>query len=207
MDRMAEGHSEVLDFILNKMPVGVVVYDDHAGVTYRNRNAKLFIKRYGLPHEVDVICRRIFSALKGETFEVVFPGEVYLYKKVEGSTSNWTFRFHMLDNSERSVVVFITEEALSHKVNLNEVRMRFRLTRREQDVMRRVLSGMENSEISQDLGISRQTVKDHLSKIYVKCVVRNRFGLLSAIVNPARSSSLPDTLTAPIKKPSRRKKK
>lgn len=207
MGKMAEGHSEVLDFILNRMPVGVVVYDNHAGITYRNHTAKLFIKRYGVPGEVDVICGRIFDALKGQTFNVVFPGEVYLYKRVDGSTSNWTFRFHMVENAKSSVVVFITEEAVSHKVNLNKVRMRFRLTRREQDVLRRVLSGMGNSAISEELGISRQTVKDHLSKIYAKFVVRNRFGLLSAIVNPARPSSLPRALTAPVKKPSRKKKK
>jgi DNA-binding CsgD family transcriptional regulator len=206
MDKIIFNDGDMLDFILKKMPVGVVVYDDDIGITYRNRNAKAFIKRYGLPREVAVICRRIFSALNDETFKVVFPGEVYLYKRVDGSTSNWTFRFHMADNSKRSVVVFITEEAVSHKVNLNEVRMRFRLTRREQDVLRRVLGGMRNSEISEDLGISMQTVKDHLSKIYMKCVVRNRFGLLSAIVNPSRAADLPVSFKIPAKKPSAREK-
>jgi DNA-binding NarL/FixJ family response regulator len=48
--------------------------------------------------------------------------------------------------------------------------------------MRRVLEGLQNGEIAEDLQITEQTVKDHLSNIYTKLNVTNRFSLLRFLV-------------------------
>jgi DNA-binding NarL/FixJ family response regulator len=69
--------------------------------------------------------------------------------------------------------------------------MRFNLTRRETDVVRRVLDGFSNNEVSEDLGISGQTVKDHLSNIYIKCGVANRFGLVRTLMSYHEAGSIP----------------
>ena len=81
------------------------------------------------------------------------------------------------------VSVFITEESGSNEIDLNRIRSHFRLTRRETDVLGRVLNGLKNIEISDDLDISEQTVKDHLSDIYAKLGVENRFALASLLFN------------------------
>lgn len=173
---------EVVELILAQMPVGVIVFDEKMGVIYHNRGAEKFINRHDIPPDVTTLCKRIFDAISTARVKELFPGEIYLYKKLEGSTSNWTFRFHIHERPRSFVNVFIIEETVSNKLNMNEIRMRYRLTRRETDVVRRVLDGRKNREIAEDLEISEQTVKDYLSNIYVKMGVTDRYGLLSVLL-------------------------
>ena len=48
------------------------------------------------------------------------------------------------------------------------------LTRREKDVMRLLICGYNNSEISKNLTISQCTTKAHVSSIYSKLKASNR---------------------------------
>ena len=58
------------------------------------------------------------------------------------------------------------------------------LTPREQDVLDRLLSGMANSEIAQDLVISPKTVEHHVSSVLAKLGVADR----RSAVDKARST-------------------
>jgi DNA-binding NarL/FixJ family response regulator len=55
---------------------------------------------------------------------------------------------------------------------------RVSLTTRELEIIKAVAAGLGNKEISEALGISPLTVKNHLSKIFSKLVIRNRLELL-----------------------------
>jgi DNA-binding NarL/FixJ family response regulator len=68
---------------------------------------------------------------------------------------------------------------------VNEIRQQYRLTRREADIIRRLLDGLKNVEISKEFEIMEQTVKDHLSNIYQKMGVENRFDLIRSLVSPS----------------------
>jgi NarL family two-component system response regulator LiaR len=54
---------------------------------------------------------------------------------------------------------------------------RLALTKREQQIVARVARGRTNREISRELNIGEQTVKNHLSGIFEKLQVRNRLEL------------------------------
>ena len=56
------------------------------------------------------------------------------------------------------------------------------MTRKETDILRRVLDGLKNTEIAEDVEITEQTVKDHLSNIYVKIGVENRMALMRTLI-------------------------
>ena len=174
---------ELVKCIFDRMPAGVIVFDKRLQVVLSNKWATLFVKRYPLPDEIKDLSRRIFDAIKSSRLKEAFPGEVYLYKKIEGSGSKWTFKLDICEFSETLVSVFITEESISNKVDLLKVRRHFKLTRREMDVLRRVLNGFKNTDIAEDLVISEQTVKDHLSNIYMKLGVGNRFALAQFLLN------------------------
>jgi len=174
---------ELIKYIFDKMPAGVIVFDRRLQVVLANKWATLFVKRYPLPDEIEDLNRRIFDAIKSSRVKELFPGEVYLYKKIEGSGSKWTFKLDVCELAEPLVSVFITEESISNKVDLLKVRRHFKLTRRETDVLRRVLNGFKNTDIAEDLEISEQTVKDHLSNIYMKLGVENRFALAQFLLN------------------------
>jgi DNA-binding CsgD family transcriptional regulator len=178
----------IVAVILNKMPVGVIVYDKKLQMIYSNRMAANFLKRYLLPDEIPPLTRRIFDAMDKSSLHELFPGEVYMFRRLDGSSSNWLFRFFIAESPKPLVGIFILEETVSQKLDMNDIRKQFRLTRRETDILRRVLDGLKNVEIAEELEISEQTVKDHLSNIYMKSGVGNRFDLARLLMNTGSSS-------------------
>lgn len=174
-------------FILNKMPAGAIVFNQELDIIFCNRQAELFFKRYKLPDEIRTICRKIFDAIRVSKLKELFPGEIHLLKKLEGSPSHWLFRVHVCEEPKPFVAVFIVEESFSNKIDLNRIRAQFRLTRREMDVLRHMLNGLKNIDIADDLEISEQTIKDHLSSIYMKLRVENRFTLVRFLLSFAES--------------------
>ncbi len=171
-----------MDFIINKCPIGLLVFNPHVDIVYHNRQAALFLKRYELPPEIRVLSSRIFEAIDKGKIGELFPGEIYITKKFDGSQSTWIFRLYAYEKEHPSVYVTIVEEKLSNKLEINSLRRRYRLTRRETDVLRRVIDGLKNVEIAEDLGISEQTIKDHLSNIYMKTGVENRMALVRTLM-------------------------
>ncbi len=180
-------HNRITEFVLARMSDGVVAFDEKMSAVYRNRSAELFLDRLSLPAEVSDVGKRMFDAVRTSTFRELFPGEVNIYKKIEGSPGRWTFRLHIYEDGPL-LFVFIHEGQLSEKVDLNRVRRYFRLTRRETDVIRRVINGLSNSDIAKEFDISEQTIKDHLSNAYLKIGVKNRVELFSLLFNSHLSS-------------------
>jgi two-component system nitrate/nitrite response regulator NarL len=54
---------------------------------------------------------------------------------------------------------------------------RTRLTRRESEIIRCVAMGMRNAEVANQLSLSENTVKTHLTNIFQKLGIRSRLGL------------------------------
>ncbi|WP_122278143.1 response regulator transcription factor [Pseudomonas syringae group genomosp. 3] len=52
------------------------------------------------------------------------------------------------------------------------------ITGRERDVIRLLVGGLTNKQIGQHLGISHNTVRDHMSSVFGKLKVRNRVELV-----------------------------
>lgn len=174
--------TEDIDFILNKCPMGLIIFDRKMDIVYRNKRSNSILTRFELPSEVTIITRNIFEAVDKGRLNELFPGEIYLTKKFDGSPSNWIFRFYVYEKPDPLIYVVILEETISNKLNMNEIRRKFQLTRCETDIVRRVVDGRRNIEIATELDISVQTVKDHLSNIYMKTGVENRMALLRAFM-------------------------
>jgi len=178
-------NNDIINFVFDALPVGVVIFNRKIDIVYNNKQASLFLSRYNIPEEIPSVSRRIFDALDRDKFQEFFPGEIIVTKKFEGSPSNWLFRFAIPLKSQPIIVLFIIEDKISDKLNVNEIRQQYKLTRREADIVRRVLDGLKNSEISKDLAIVEQTVKDHLSNIYHKIGVQDRFDLIRSLISPS----------------------
>jgi DNA-binding CsgD family transcriptional regulator len=167
-----------IDFLLSRCPIGLFVYNQKTDIVFSNRQAEIFLKRFQLPPEIKNLSRRIFGAIDGGNLNELFPGEIYITNKFEGSQSNWIFRMYICEKPHPLVYVLIIEEKISNKLEMNRIRQQHSLTRRETDILRRVIDGLLNTEIAEELQMSEQTVKDHLSNIYRKIGVENRLSLI-----------------------------
>ena len=174
---------EDLVFLINKCPVGLIIFNRKMDIIDRNKKASMFLNRFELPEEIGAVTKRLFDASERGKISELFPGEIYITRKLDGSASNWVFRLYIQEKSDPLVYLLIFEETVSNKLDMNGIRQQFKLTRRETDILRRVLDGLTNSEIAMDIDISEQTVKDHLSNIYMKTGAKNRFTLLRLIMD------------------------
>ena len=62
------------------------------------------------------------------------------------------------------------------------------LTPREHDIVRAVLRGASNGAIASDFALSPQTVRNHLSSIYLKLGVSTRLELALLVMDVQRKS-------------------
>jgi DNA-binding CsgD family transcriptional regulator len=174
--------NELTDYILYKIPTGVIVFDQKMDIVYSNRQARYFLDARRLPDEIPTLGKRVFEAMKASRLNELFPGEVHLTKRFNDCPSNWRFSFLICEHPNPLIAVFIMEEQISNKLEMNEIRRQYRLTRKETDILRRVIDGLKNTEIAEDVQITLQTVKDHLSNIYVKIGVENRVSLMRTLM-------------------------
>lgn len=173
---------EGIEFIINKCPVGLIIFNRKMDMIDRNKKASIFLSRFEFPEEIITVTKRIFDAVARGKLSELFPGEICITKKLDGSTSNWLFRMYPQEKTDPLVYLLIFEETISNKLNMNGIRQEFKLTRRETDILRRVLDGYKNTDIATELEISEQTVKDHLSNLYSKTGTENRMALMRNLV-------------------------
>ncbi len=64
---------------------------------------------------------------------------------------------------------------------------KFEVSPRESDIVREICNGLSNKEISENLFISLQTVKDHTHRIYIKTNVRSRVQLINLVKEEAQA--------------------
>ena len=83
------------------------------------------------------------------------------------------------DGSDGAVAVMITPAQGPDLVPV--LALGYRLTHREQEVLRFLARGMSTTEITQRLGISAHTVRDHIKALFGKVGVRSRAELVGRI--------------------------
>lgn len=185
--RVGEGVKELLEFALERTEDRILVYDGKMNVVYRNACAEKFLARYPLPPEVPAIAERILHATCHGELGREFPGKIGFAREIGGRY--WHFRIEFRATPLPLVGVFIRDETVSDRFDLNALRKEYRLTRRELDLMAHLLDGLSNLEIAENLCISEQTVKDHLANIYRKVGVKDRYSILRHLVATARPSA------------------
>lgn len=175
-----EPPAETLAFVLDQAREGVVVFDRRRGIVYRNARAARFLARHPLPEEITRRLGEFFGAVAEGKVAERFPGEFHLGREIGGR--RWLFRVSLREEAPPLVCVYFHHESVSEKLDLNATRRSYRLTRRETDALRHLLDGLSNLEIAEEMRVVEQTVKDHLSSVYAKVGVQDRFSLLRHLV-------------------------
>ena len=174
---------DFIDSILKNIPSGVLVLNQDLEIKFCNQKAIDFLNRFELPDEITNVSTKIFQAINKSNIREEFPGEIYITRKFDGSPSTWIFRMFISEEPKPFVQVHIIEEPVSNKLDLNKIRQQFKLTRRETDVLRRVLDGLENIEIAEELDTDTQTIQDYLNNICRKTGFHDISVLVHSLLN------------------------
>jgi DNA-binding CsgD family transcriptional regulator len=161
------------DAIVNALTVAVVVFR-HQQLVYLNAAAEQLRDRLRAKHrsELTVLLRDHLKSL-GEKRDVATTISLLTGERGE------PFYVHVipLDEVGSDVAVSIRELGTS----MGAFRARYRLSKREAEVVELVLLGYRNRDIAATLGMSPTTVKKHLTHVFDKGGVDTRTQLVSRI--------------------------
>ena len=93
---------------------------------------------------------------------------------IVAAVTSWFFYKHRPRQEQKKSIINIRED-------IPVLIERFRLTKREQEIIVFILEGKTNKNIEKELFISWRTVKSHLYNIYRKLKVHNRLQLMNTI--------------------------
>ncbi len=83
--------------------------------------------------------------------------------------------------SHRLGIERLERAAIQEKLTVTEATEHYNLTKRESAILRRLMQGQNNTQISEELQISVNTLKKHVLNIYRKLNINNRVQLFKAI--------------------------
>ena len=161
------------DSIVNALTVAVVVFR-HQHLVYANAAAEQLRDRLRTKYrsELTVLLRDHLNSL-GEKHDVATTISLLTGQRGE------PFYLHVipLDSSGTDVAVSVRELGTS----MGALRTRYRLSRREAEVVELVLLGYRNRDIAATLGTSPTTIKKHLTHVFDKVGVDTRTQLVCRI--------------------------
>lgn len=183
----SEGH-EGLSFdeiIKRRTQPGILIFNQNQEVVFINnealnlfkiinKEASLSKKTITLPNEVFEVCNSLkkMSAAKEERLccnaSILYEGKRYSVRAVP------LFRVGGKRSKPSHTMVIIERCTSRRNVDINRVKTRFNLTKREAAVVEEVVKGFTNHEIANSLCISEHTVKDYIKKIMQKLGVKCR---------------------------------
>jgi DNA-binding CsgD family transcriptional regulator len=187
-----------MEVINQRSSPGVILFDSQGHFHFINQDARELIPSLGsgiltgevmnlaLPQElVDFVNKMITKPIPDDPFN-----EPFLHSAV--MPSSWgiplSVRGFLLSPSEKSngnhqFLVLVEMIAENREINLSQIQKRFAVTDREFEVLKLVIEGCSNQEISGKLFISPYTVKDHIRHLKQKLGVPSRQMLIAAVVN------------------------
>jgi len=78
-------------------------------------------------------------------------------------------------------IIPVPESKLDGIGNMEQFIAEFEISKREEEIIQQICTGKSNKEISENLFITIQTVKDHVYRIFLKTGVKNRIQLSNLI--------------------------
>lgn len=187
--RKSREPEDALQSAIQRLPLAVVTFDSESNLRPLNDPALRLFEREGIP--IDLYVKRPSHPLATLIREIQLTQQ-----DAKGAEATRTLKFpsgrrYDIEPSSRSqkgagrwIMLLIRES--DQRLDYEDLLGRWGFTKRETDVARELLEGKSSQEICDNLGISRDTLKTHLSQLFDKTNTRSRPQLLATLINPTR---------------------
>jgi DNA-binding CsgD family transcriptional regulator len=178
MDEMAE-------IIKRRSVPAVLFFNLNIELTFCNQEASDIIASFPDLYEMTrALCLQVKTAADVTTPPAAAePQQTAIYRG--GESAVFAIRAFLVGGAtaqEPGHIMALVEKIVEkHEVDFEKAKTRFRLSKRELEVLHLICSGLTNNEIAKKLFISEQTAKDHVRNIMRKVAVRSRAALISAL--------------------------
>ena len=193
--------------IAQRTTPGILIFTASHELVYFNAEARKVLIPFGIkgnssldqqvaplsiPETVTNLCHQlklIVSPLKPETLDTDRATTPSAQALSTTGSESYSFRAFFLSNQQQGtheggyILVLIERVSPAKKINLNKAVQRYRLSKREIDVLEVLILGRKNKEIAERLCLCVYTIEDHLKKIMKKMQVGNRTSILAKLLD------------------------
>jgi len=173
--------NEILEFIQNEMPLGVMVFDEKVRVIYHNSTADKYLKRYGIVTELTAVVGKMFRE-RHVAGKNTLSKDISFNGNAKSMPVNLSIRCLYSEEPYPRISVYIRTKSCNSQLNVEEVIRRYNLTKKEAEIFRQLVRGLKNTDIAREMHMQAHTVRDHLRSIYKKCGVKSKLELVRNIV-------------------------
>ena len=185
---MDEGLYEI---IKKRQTPGVLIFDWDNRLLYSNKKALETLSGFEeivrskeegkIPIEIFNLCNELKRNAKVAGQGADFNWAVVGNKSGPPCSARAFFIGGHRDQNTGHIIVLVERVIEKHEMDREHVKSKFKLTKRELEVVGLICDGQSNREISERLFISEFTVKDHIKKIMEKMGVRSRALIIASL--------------------------
>jgi len=164
------------------LPIGLIIIDENKNIINCNDKAKSICSSLTISKEnnpVKSILNNIISDIDLSKINV----NSHLCNKYE----NYIFKItlsrvpNIYNNIEKYFNIYISDENKREIVDLSYMSKVYDLSKRELEIIKSISKGLTNSEIGEELFISKNTVRTHIDNIFNKLNVNSRIEILNKL--------------------------
>jgi DNA-binding CsgD family transcriptional regulator len=190
-------HMESLFEIIKKRSApGIMIFDMQGNLQYFNEESGNMVpslkaiqktkkkKDEHIPKAILELCRRVKDPEKGQNLSGEEMNYGLLTNEFGPPCSLRAFCIgHRPEEGQPTHIMVLLERVIEkHRTDYARIKDEFGLTKREIDVLMHICNGLTNREISEDLGISEYTVKDHIKNLMRKMNAGSRSEIISRTI-------------------------
>ena len=180
------------ELIKERSEPGLLIFDLHGRLLYTNREA-LEIQSAVLAgateafpsfDEIYSLCLQLKTGTKTLDPGLVADPECSVLNVGNGisySLRSFVINERAKENGESHIFILIEKVVERRKIDIENARKEFHLTKREGDVVTLICQGLTNREISETLFISEYTVKVHIKNILKKMKANSRNEIIAIL--------------------------
>jgi len=172
---------EISEFILGRMPLGVLVFNEKLKIIFHNGTADKFLKRYSIVPALTALAKKIFKE-RPAADKNTLSKNIFFSNTAKGLPLNLSIRHLYSEEPYPRLLIFICTKPCNSRLNVEGLIRRCNLTNKEAEILRQLVRGLTNADIAWELDMQKHTVRDHLRNIYMKCGVKNKLELVRNII-------------------------
>ena len=166
--------ARAMQVVLDRLPVAALVLDAEGALLAMNSAAK---SHFGGAAITSAVLRAARRALHGDEESASTVDDPRRRGGTLRLVAADVAEEHGGGQAEKPSVVFVVSNDSPPPVDEADLVARFDLTKAEASVVALVAHGLANKEVGEEMGISVETVRTHLSSAFRKTGARNRAGL------------------------------
>ena len=166
--------SNIFEIVNKRLAPGIAIFNMKGKLLYVNKEALEIIPVPDrIPEDIKNLCNSI-KCSPGKSDKTQKNVSIYNYADKPHSIRAIPIGRHKDSSNPTHIMILIERITKKREIDIQKAKDKFKLTKRETEIVKLISDGHANKEISEMLFVSEYTVKDHIKNIMKKMDAKSR---------------------------------